>query len=617
MIICKLKFLYILQNYYFCKKEEYRTMKTIILILTCFLSLSSTKVDNKYNNNDNVINKNIENEDKYDKLIEMSKQYINTNTKYAFNCVYKASVIAKDEKDARKSAECNIIMGNIFQRNKSYPNAISYYEKAISYLIELKEYTTIYKMYINIAKLYQNSEFDTNWSINAMTKALDYAKKTNDQKALTETHFAFADLYISQEQYEVADSYYDIVLKDNIQKNSIRPIIANVLNKKAYVQIKQKKFTEAMNLIDSSLYLCIRDFNDSLQITNYSYKAEIYDSLHDIENAKKYYKQAAILAYSTNDFKRCSENMYKIGMLHKMNNAEDKAIETFKILCDSTEKFNMYEYCYLSYYQLSQCYANLGRYEDAYKLFNKYDIFYDSSYIRKQEEKMDELRTSHLLSMNVNELNSAENKLKNNRNYKSNLIIFIGTLIALSIISITFIILYSKSKALFQKNKETTYEQQLKIDKMKNDLMEFQLRKNRESLINLALHLKSYIEFIDPLKDELKDIIESPEKEQKNKIKNIYTNMQNNVRIFNNTESLSKQINDIYKDFLNRLEQKHPDLTKSEKRLCAMLYIEMSSKEIAIITNTTTRSVETSRYRLRKKLHLSRDEDIKSFLRSI
>ena len=152
---------------------------------------------------------------------------------------------------------------------------------------------------------------------------------------------------------------------------------------------------------------------------------------------------------------------------------------------------------------------------------------------------------------------------------------------------------------------------------MESNLMEIQLKNDKESLINLALHLKSYIEYIDPLKKELKEIIESPEEEIKGKVKNVYANMQNNISLFNNIEGLNKQINEIYKDFFDKLEQKFSGITKAEKRLCVMLYLNMSSKEIAIITNTTLRSVETSRYRLRKKFNLLRDEDMVNFLRNI
>ena len=184
-------------------------------------------------------------------------------------------------------------------------------------------------------------------------------------------------------------------------------------------------------------------------------------------------------------------------------------------------------------------------------------------------------------------------------------------------ISITFIILYSTNKATLHKNEVTTYEQQHKIDKIENDLMEYQLKNNRELTMKLAFQLKSYLQIINPIKEDLKNAIELPESEQKNKIKNIYQHLQNNTHIFNNAENLNKQIDKVYKDFLNRLEEKYPGLTKAEKKLCTLLYINMSSKEIATITNSTIRTIETSRYRLRKKFNLSRDEDIVSFLQKI
>jgi DNA-binding CsgD family transcriptional regulator len=277
----------------------------------------------------------------------------------------------------------------------------------------------------------------------------------------------------------------------------------------------------------------------------------------------------------------------------------------------------MYNICHKAYYQLSQCYASLGQYEDAYKFFNKYDIYYDSTYNIKQEEKINKLRNSYLLSLNIKELKAKEIKEESTKSNKSEWKLFISITIVLAMIIIAFIILYSTNNATSHKNKVSKYEQQLKIDKIENDLMEYQIKNNRELIFKLALQLKSYIDIINPIKDELKSAIELPESEQKNKVKTIYHNIQNNVQIFHSTENLNKQIDDIYKDFLERLESKHPGLTKAEKKLCTMLYINMSSKEIAATTNTTTRTVETSRYRLRRKFNLSRDEDIVDFLQKI
>lgn len=585
-------------------------MRKIIIATLLLLSFLNVYPNQKHET------ETIENQNQYEKLVDLAKTYFYKNTEYAFNCAYKAHAIAEENQDNARQSECNIIMGNIFRDCSSYPTAINYYEKAIENLITLKDNHTICKLYIRIAELYQNGEFDSNWSIEAMNNAIKYANKTDNPNIIDETYLALGNLYAALNMQESATKYYDEILKKVIDKNTIRNI-STTLSRKASLMIKQENYTDAMQLIDSSLYLCIRDFNDSLQVVNYYYKAKIHELTNDIESAKKYYIQAAKLAYDNNDFDTSSKIMFCIGNINKKTEDYSNAIKVFRIICDSTEKYRMYNVCYQAFYQLSQCYSLLGEYEEAYYLFNKYDIYYDSLYRIYQDKKVEELRNSYLLSANVNELKAKEIKDKNIRDHKNEWKLFISVIIVLILISITFIILYSTNKATSHKNEVTTYEQQHKIDKIENDLMEYQLKNNRELTMKLAFQLKSYLQIINPIKEDLKNAIELPENEQKNKIKNIYQHLQNNIHIFNNAENLNKQIDKVYKEFLNRLEEKYPGLTKAEKKLCTLLYINMSSKEIATITNSTIRTVETSRYRLRKKFNLSRDEDIVSFLQKI
>lgn len=585
-------------------------MRKIIIATLLLLSFLNVYPNQKHET------ETIENQNQYEKLVDLAKTYFYKNTEYAFNCAYKAHAIAEENQDNARQSECNIIMGNIFRDCSSYPTAINYYEKAIENLITLKDNHTICKLYIRIAELYQNGEFDSNWSIEAMNNAIKYANKTNNPNIIDETYLALGNLYAALNMQESATKYYDEILKKVIDKNTIRNI-STTLSRKASLMIKQENYTDAMQLIDSSLYLCIRDFNDSLQVVNYYYKAKIHELTNDIESAKKYYIQAAKLAYDNNDFDTSSKIMFCIGNINKKTEDYSNAIKVFRIICDSTEKYRMYNVCYQAFYQLSQCYSLLGEYEEAYYLFNKYDIYYDSLYRIYQDKKVEELRNSYLLSANVNELKAKEIKEKNIKDNTNEWKLFISIIIVLIMISITFIILYSTNKATSHKNEVTNYEQQHKIDKIENDLMEYQLKNNRELTMKLAFQLKSYLQIINPIKEDLKNAIELPENEQKNKIKNIYQHLQNNIHIFNNAENLNKQIDKVYKEFLNRLEEKYPGLTKAEKKLCTLLYINMSSKEIATITNSTIRTVETSRYRLRKKFNLSRDEDIVSFLQKI
>ena len=614
MIIWNLILQSIRQNAYLCTIKKMRKMKRIISVVILLLSfvnaypnaIKEIKVDNNIT----------ESQSQYDKLVDLAKTYFNKNAEYAFNCAYKAHGIAERNKDCQKTAECNIIMGDIFKENNTFPTAISYYEKAIDDLIKVNDHHTIYRLYIKIAKLYQNSEFNSKWSIDAMNNALKYAGIINDPVIYNEVYMAMGDLYYSQDNYDLAEKYYNEILKNGINKNTILPISIAFTNK-ANISIKRNKYEEAMSMADSSLYLCIRDFNDSLQAINYSRKAQIYDSLSDFESARKYYRQSATLAYEIDDFITCGKSMFSLAHLYQRHGMHENAIGVFKIICDSTFKYKQFSICYQSCYQLSRCYASLGQYEEAYDYFNIYDVTYDSAFAIKQEKKIEELRNSYLLSLNVKELKVNEIKEENLRVNENEWKIFISIIIVLTMIIITFGILYAKNRELFHTNEVTSYEQQIKIDKIESNLMEYQLKSNRELMIKMALQIKSYVDIISPIKENLKEAIDLPEEELKSKVKSIYHSIHNNKHINSNSENINKQIESIYKDFFKKLDEKYPGLTKSDKKLCTMLFINMSSKEIAVITNTTVRSVETSRYRLRRKFGLTRDEDIVSFLQKI
>lgn len=592
-------------------------MKSSILFLLLICTFWGVSAQNQQENNINTdISRIIVHENRFDKLIDLAKSYMETNPEFAFNCAYKADEIANQTNDKKKQAYSKITIGDIFNINNFYSLSVSYYENAVKELLSINDYSTINKIYIKIAKLYQNNEFDGKWSVEAMENALNYAKMTNNQNTIIETEIAYAEILTIQENYKDALKHYNNILQYNIDDNTI-DAIAKTLTSIANIKSTEKKFHEALALADSSLKLSKEKKSDLLTISNYGLKGLVFDSLMMFDSAKLYYLKAADLAFSIEKFDECSDYMHKIGLLNMNHNKINEAITVFKILSDSTEKFKMYDYCNNAFYQLSKCHALLENYEEAYRLLNKYDIYNTIADNLSHEKKIKDINTNYLLALNVNEVKAKEIENENIKNYKNNIIILtLSTIIILTSL-IVIMILFTRNKYLHHRSMETSYEQQLKIDKMENELMEMQLKNSKESLINLALHFKSYIEYINPLKAKLKEALDAPESEQKGKFKNIYMDLQNNNSLFNNTENLHKQINEIYKDFIDRLEQKYPTLTKSEKRLCTMLYINMSSKEIAVISNTTIRSVETSRYRLRKKFDLTRDEDMVDFLRSI
>jgi PAS domain S-box-containing protein len=82
-------------------------------------------------------------------------------------------------------------------------------------------------------------------------------------------------------------------------------------------------------------------------------------------------------------------------------------------------------------------------------------------------------------------------------------------------------------------------------------------------------------------------------------------------------QEFESRFENVYESFYQKLNQLFHDLTPGEKKLCALLRLNLSSKDIAAITFQNPQSVDMARYRLRKKLNLNIEENLVDFLMNI
>jgi len=75
--------------------------------------------------------------------------------------------------------------------------------------------------------------------------------------------------------------------------------------------------------------------------------------------------------------------------------------------------------------------------------------------------------------------------------------------------------------------------------------------------------------------------------------------------------------NRIHPDFYKILHKEYPQLTPNEKRLCAFLKMNFSSKEISEITGQTLNSIDVARSRMRRKMNLPRNQTLTTVFDSL
>ncbi len=93
-------------------------------------------------------------------------------------------------------------------------------------------------------------------------------------------------------------------------------------------------------------------------------------------------------------------------------------------------------------------------------------------------------------------------------------------------------------------------------------------------------------------------------------------------------KSIEKRSKSLWDDFNNRfteqntgfyerLQKKAPNLSSSDLKICALIKLNFSGKEMAYLLGISLGSVHVARHRLRKKMNLEREINLTTFITSI
>ncbi|MGJ8592778.1 MAG: triple tyrosine motif-containing protein [Aquaticitalea sp.] len=189
--------------------------------------------------------------------------------------------------------------------------------------------------------------------------------------------------------------------------------------------------------------------------------------------------------------------------------------------------------------------------------------------------------------------------------YLSNLAIFLYVLFLLTMGILTHRA-YKRYYSKMLKHKQLENEQtimQIKNEKLNQDIES----KNRELAISTMSIIKKN-EVLGKIKKELKKT------EQKNDNRSAIDLIDTNMNTTKDWKFFKQAFNNADKDFLDKIKSAHPDLTPNDLRFCAYLRLNLSSKEIAPLLNISVKSVETKRYRLRKRLNLEHDDGLVDYI---
>ncbi|MDG1803807.1 hypothetical protein [Flavicella sp.] len=508
-----------------------------------------------------------------DSLFYLARELTFMQPDKAIDSYNKSIELSLEKNDTIRAVEGLIEVGDIYSHHVNYSKAYDSFWRGL--LLEDGKVTTrVGRIYKGLGWLYSFFERDDE-ALKYLNMSLDLNKEMfRSNIILTEVYmlsdyFALTSFHRVRGEYETAQKYLDssITAKNNILLNS----------KNFYLEA------------ESGYLKCMR--------------GDKAKGLDELESAEDYFKEndpsyLVLIYYMYGDAYRKSGNREKAEMYYlkslevskKYRSHSNYKIKDFKALKELQLLKKDYEKAF--YYLEKEKELN----DEVFGIKNKNNLplFDIKDKFRLTKERLEDQENEQRLKVLEHEEDIWHLKT----------IFLIFSIVGILVFTFFFI------RNLRQKHraeKQVIRERQDAETKRQEEILEM---KNKE-LTSSALRLIEKEEFLNSLNSKLsqqKDTVDV--KTISRMVKTIQGSSSSNWKEF------EARFTSINQSFYENLKEKHPKLKSADLKICALIRLNFSSKEMAPLLGISVESIHTSRYRLRKKLGLERTENLSEYINS-
>ncbi|MCO5263806.1 MAG: tetratricopeptide repeat protein [Lentimicrobium sp.] len=526
--------------------------------------------------------------------------------------------------------------GDYFARLDQHDSALYYYNRALSLVGPENESQVAPVIYYKLNRLfYKSGNYDI--SLEYLFKVLlhyDIIRSSAHDTAKIEiqTALAYGDIglsYFSMENYLKSKEYFEkgyaIIHKlsqSNQKKDATENMFVFIINLGS-VHVALEEFGKAREYFEVALGL-------NKQLGKIAYDAVLYNNLGIIfkeeknyQKAYEYYLKCADIRETISDTAGLAQVNNNLGNLEFMRGNYKIAIDFLQKALNFSRKSKNLKSEMLSADFLSRTYEKTREFDKAlemHKLFKQlHDSILDSEKLHQTARL--ELQYQYEKLRKETELQQEIELAKKERKSLIYLIIagiFLFTVVILYLINrnqrikMKQVKLVKESLELEQKNL-TLEKQNLLLEKQN---LELELEYRNKELATHVMYLVNKNEFLASITEKLLAIRHMLLPENKTVVQEIIREMKSNIdnTVWNEFEV---RFQNVHQDFYQKLGEKYPDLTPNEIKLCAFLRLNMTTKDISSITFQSLKSIQVARARLRKKLGITRDENLVSLLQQL
>jgi tetratricopeptide (TPR) repeat protein len=463
-----------------------------------------------------------------------------------------------------------------------YKESVLYYNKAIEKFKLLKEDKMVANLLGNIGNVFENLKQYKN-ALKYHIQAVEIYNTINDSTGLAGSFNDIGNIYYSQDNDSLALVYFKKAYCINELINNDIWLAYNLQNI-AHVKLRQKKYREA----------------------------------------EKYALESIALKEKAKDTKSLMTSYAVLGAIFLRQQNYDSSLLYLNKSITISEKSGIRNHLISVYRDLSEVYYLKKNYKQAYKYNLLYSSEKDSVFNNEKIRIVNDIQEKYQSIESKNKILELHHDRDIQKSRETILILsIISLIIVLSLLIIGFIYKRRRDKYilhqqnLFHKKQQELSDAKLERSKLKEEELQRSNIFKSKQLSTHALHMMQKNSMLQKIQSEIKLMVNKVPDNDKLIFKNILFSISQSLRSQKDWDMFKLYFEGVNRNFYNNLNKINPDLTINDHRICALVKLNMTSKEMASVLNIAPNSIKSSRYRLKKKLRLDADADLEEFIRAL
>lgn len=545
----------------------------------------------------------------------------------SFICFFSTFTVFAQDKSNAVSSKNRLAMQDyeyglqLFEHEQT-DSALYYFDKALTLFDETKNGYYVAKTKNVIGLIYkQLAIYDK--ALENFYASRKYFERTNDTVLLIGSEINIGQFYNETGKYTAAKQLFKQVIKTlnsaiKITVSKRKELLAAAYNNYGISLQNSGDREHALVVYEQSLELKkqLRDFIGVSKTLNNI--GSLYMETEENTKAKGYFFESLQIKRNIHSKAGIANSYLNIGEYYMHIKDYVKGEIYFDSCLRELEQLNIPSLQASAYYNLSIAQRKQGKDAQAFESLMQFGQLNQQLNTLASEKRIAVLRVLFDLEKKEQQLLISKSKissLETEMNYKS---IKLYSLI-ITAICLIFIVFYlfrnARLKDFNHKQQEKALLDKQHIKELENSRLRDELQLKNAELVSLTMQSLRKIETITRFEEELESAFNLGSKES---LSAVEAKMQSFMKKMNASENdwdkFRFKLETTYPDFFNRLHQLNPDLTSTDIRHCAYMKIGLNTKEIGSLLNINPDSVQKSRVRLKKKLGLATETDMKTYI---